>query len=285
MDLSVIVAAHNEEALLPQQLDALVAQQWDGAWEVVVVDNRSTDGTADVVGRYSARHPNVRLVPATEGAGQSHAMNVGVASTTAPWLAFCDADDVVAPGWVAAIASGLQEHEVVTGPSELERLNPPWLVDVRGRSIEQPVGTFAGIFPCIRGADWGCRRETWEAIGGMNEEYQAGQDIDLSLRCWLAGVDIVGIPGALVHYRYRTSSAGLWRQGYAYGLHRPIIARRLRDLGLPRPPRLSGWKSWALLVVTLPAVVTRRGRARWIWVAANRSGQVVGSLRQRTIMV
>lgn len=285
MDLSVIICAHNEEQHLRAQLAALLSQDWDGEWEVLVVDNRSTDSTARIVAEVASRDPRFRLVSADERPGQSYGMNLGAAATRADRLAFCDADDVVAPGWVAAIARGLALHDVVTGPHELDRLNPGWLASSRGRSIEQPLGTFYGIFPCIRGAGWGIRRSVWERLGGMNEEYSAGQDIDFSRRCWLAGVDIVGLPDAVVHYRYRDNPKALWRQGFAYGLFRPRIARMLVQDGKPRPPRFAGWKSWLTLVTRLPTLATHEGRAVWVWIAANRLGQVAGSVREHTMML
>jgi glycosyltransferase involved in cell wall biosynthesis len=284
-DLSVVVCAHNEQRHLAEQLAALTGQQWEGDWEVIVVDNRSTDRTRDIVIDWAVQDPRLRLVRADDRAGQSYAMNVGVAQARADRIAFCDADDVVAQGWVAAMADGLSRHQVVTGPSELDRLNPSWLADSRGRTIEQPLGSFSGIFPCIRGADWGVRREVYERLGGMSEHYRAGQDIDFSLRCWLAGVEIVGLPGAVVHYRYRQAPRELWRQGYTYGYSRPVIARLLKQHGLARPAPLGGWKSWVLLVTTLPSVVTKHGRSRWMWVAGNRMGQLVGSVRERTVML
>jgi glycosyltransferase involved in cell wall biosynthesis len=285
VDLSVIVCAHNEERHLGQQLDALVAQEWAGDWEVIVVDNRSTDGTAEVAAAVAAHHTRVRVVDAAERAGQSYGMNVGARAARAPLLAFCDADDVVAPGWVAALAEGLQSHDVVTGPHELDLLNPRWLADSRGRSIEAPVGSFFGIFPCIRGAGWGVRRDVWERLGGMSEDYAAAQDIEFSLRCWLEGVEIVGIPNAVLHYRYRDTTRGLWRQGFSYGANRPRIARQLVLAHRTRPARFAGWRTWATLVLRLPTLVTHEGRSTWVWMAGNRLGQVVGSVRERTLML
>lgn len=285
MDLSVIICAHNEERHLPEQLDALLDQEFTGEWEVIVVDNRSTDDTASVAAAYGSRDPRCRTVSAMERPGKGYAMLVGVSVARSDQLAFCDADDIVAPGWVAAIAAGLAKHEVVTGPHELDVLNPRWLADTRGRSIEAPLGTFFGIFPCIRGAGWGVRRSTWERLGGLDEDLVAAEDLEFSLRCWLSGVDIVGIPEAVVHYRYRSAPRDLWRQGFAYGSNRPRLARMLVAAGRPRPPRFAGWKAWALLVLRLPRLVTAEGRAAWVWIAANRSGQVVGSLRERTMMI
>lgn len=146
MDVSVIICAHNEERYLPAQLRALRSQEWDGEWEVVVVDNRSSDTTAEIVAAQAAQDSRFRLVRAEDRAGQSYAMNVGGRATRSKWLAFCDADDVVGAGWLAAIAVGLEQHEVVTGPHELDLLNPRWLADSRGRSGELPIGSFFGIF-------------------------------------------------------------------------------------------------------------------------------------------
>ncbi len=281
----MVIPARNEETHLGAQLDALLRQEWDGEWEVLVVDNGSTDSTAAVVQRRAAASPRVRYLLAAERADQSFAANTGVAATSADAVVFCDGDDIVADGWLAAIAHGLAEHDVVTGPNELDLLNPPWLAASRGRSADAAVGSFSDIFPCVRGNNYGVRSRVWTEVGPLNEGFFPVADMEFSLRCWLHGIDIVGAPGAVVHYRYRESARDLWRQGFAYGSHRPVIARLLREAGKPRPPRFGGWKSWVLLAITAPAIVTRSGRARWLWGAGNRFGQVIGSVRYRTLMI
>jgi glycosyltransferase involved in cell wall biosynthesis len=285
MDLSVIIPAHNEENHLATQLDALLAQKWDGEWEAIVVDNRSTDNTAAIVEAYALRDDRVRLVYAGDKADKSYALNVGVSHAAAHALAFCDADDVVAEGWLEAIAAGLDQNQVVTGPNELDLLNDPWLAESRGRSIEQPCGSFFGIFPTIRGNNFGVTRSAWKTLEGMNEAFHPVEDLEFSLRCWLRDIEVSGLPDAIVHYRYRSTARVLWRQGFAYGSHRPAIAHLLKATGNPTPPKFSGWKSWIMLVVTAPKLVTRRGRATWLWIAGNRAGQVVGSCRYRTLML
>ena len=281
----MIVPAHNEERHLGEQLNALLAQPWPGDWEVIVVDNRSTDGTAELVERYAILDSRVSLVRADERADKSYAMNVAVGHASADVIAFCDADDVVAQGWLEAMAQGLAHGEVVTGPNELDALNPAWLAESRGRSSDEPTGTFFGIFPFVRGNNFGVRKATWFLLDGMSEAYHPVEDIEFSLRCWLNDIEVVGLPTAVVHYRYRSAARVLWRQGFAYGSHRPVIARLLKEAGKPTPPRFSGWKSWIMLVVRLPSLVTRSGRATWVWIAANRFGQVVGSVRYRVVML
>lgn len=285
VDISVVVCAHNEERHLPAQLDALLAQTSNRTWELIVVDNRSTDGTATVVANRANIDPRVRLVAADERPDKSYAMHVGVDAASGDLIAFCDADDVVAAGWLDAIADGLMTHDVVTGPHELDTLNPGPLAASRGRSMEQPAGSFYGIFPTIRGASWGIRRAVWSELGGMDEGYHPVEDLEFSWRCWDNGIGVVGLPGACIHYRYRSSARTLWRQGFAYGSHRPMIARLVNRSGRARVPRLAGWKSWIRLVLTVPTLLVSSRRAPWVWSAANRCGQVVGSLKYRTLML
>ena len=153
------------------------------------------------------------------------------------------------------------------GPNELHELNPPWLASSRGESGDDPVGMFHGLFPTIRGNNYAMRRSVLDEVGPLAEGYFPVEDVEFSLRCWLRGIDIVGLPDAVVHYRYRESMRDLWRQGLAYGSHRPIIARLLREAGRPTPPPFVGWKSWVTLVLWLPQLRSRRaecaGRGCW----------------------
>lgn len=283
MDLSVVIPAKNVAATLPEQLDALLAQEWDGEWEVIVVDNGSTDVTAEVARGYALRDHRVRLVSAAAGRGVSYVRNAGFEAAAAEKIAICDGDDIVGPGWLAAMGESLRSHECVTGPIEVARLNPAWLLKTRGMFEVDKPRTFHGVFPAISGGNVGLHRSLWEKVGRFDETVFGIEDVEFSLRLFKLGVPIKWEPGALVHYRYRTEARALWRQGRFYGACRPYVCRRLRDDGLPTPSRIAGWKSWVMLLVWLPRLVTRRGRASWLWVAGNRFGQVEGCVRNRVL--
>src|SRR5262245_52337279 len=126
--LSVIIPARNVADTLRVQLDALAAQAWEPGFEVVVVDNGSTDETPKIVAEYAARDARFRLVDAPHGSGVSFVRNRGIEAANAPAIAICDGDDIVGPAWVAAMGDALVTHEVVTGPIEVDTLNPAWLV-------------------------------------------------------------------------------------------------------------------------------------------------------------
>jgi glycosyltransferase involved in cell wall biosynthesis len=285
-ELTVVIPARNEERMLPAQLEALLTQNWSGNWEVVVADNGSTDGTADIVRRYAQAGSRVRIVDARERHGVNYSRNAGVLAGQGRSVAFCDADDVVGTGWVAAVGEALRRHEFVTGPLELDELNPAWLAATRGRGDERGLATFYNIFPYPHGNNFGLQRSVWEQLGRFDENFpSAAEDAEFGLRAWRAGVALHFVEAAVVHYRYRAKPRELWRQGTAYGQSRPLIRRRLKELGAPAPNPAAGWRSWLWLAWHLPSLRSAEGRAAWVWVAANRVGHVKGSLRHRCLLV
>jgi len=283
MKLSVIVAAHNEERHLGAQLEALHSQDDDGDWDVIVIDNNSTDSTAEIVESVAAQWPRLRLVSASERSDRSYAWNVGLAQSDAEGFVFTDADDVVTSGWLRAARTGLAEEQLITGPLDVWSLNPPALAQSRGQSAEHPVGSFEGLFPVVRGANFAMRRSLWDQLGPFPEGAYPLDDTDLSFRARRLGVAVVGCPDMVIQYRYRGTSAELWRQGTSYGRSRCQFVRKLIDSGEPRPPRFAGWKSWLHLVVTVPRLADADRRPAWVWNAANRFGQLRGSIEQRLV--
>jgi glycosyltransferase involved in cell wall biosynthesis len=282
LDLSVIIPARDVATTLPEQLDALLGQEWNGTWEIVVVDNGSTDATRDIACEYASRS-RVRLVSA-EPPGLSVARNFGIRSARSDAIAICDGDDVVGPRWVSAMGDALRQGaDVVTGPLDLNRLNPPWLANTRGDARRDGPVTFHGTFPMIPGGNVGLQRAVWSSIGGFDETVVGMEDAEFSLRLWLAGVDVRWICDALVHYRYRGVAADLWRQGRQYGACRPLLCRRIAEAGRRPPSRIAGWRSWMWLLINVPRLATRQGRAAWLWVAGNRYGQLEGVIRHRAL--
>ena len=287
IELSVVIPAHNEAAVITHQLDALAAQSWDGSWDVIVVDNCSTDDTAAIVTAYSQTHPQFRVVPASARKGLNYARNAGIAASTGRSFALVDADDIVSPGWLAAMGSALRDHELVTGPLELDRLNPPALAGSRGRRDEQDAPSFCGIFESAHGNNIGVRRAAYNRIGAFDEDPRllGCEDMEFSMRAWIDGIVLFFATDAVVHYRYRTDPRVLWQQGRRYGKSRPMLVRKLRAAGRPRPSRFAGWRSWVWLVVHLPDLRISERRAAWVWVAGNRLGQLEGSIRYRCLFI
>ena len=217
--LSVVIACRNAEATLGVQLEALAREPRHAEWDVVLCDNGSTDSTLTIAQRYRRLLPNLRVVSADERPGPAHARNVGAASTEAPWLAFVDADDEIAPGWVTAMRSALDGHAFVAGRFEGTRLNSAAVV--RSRPLQQADGLQdCGIGPRLPHAgagNMGIHREVFDAVGGFDAELGCLEDTDFCWRVQLSGVPLVFWPDAVVHVRLRSTMRRMWGQGRAYG--------------------------------------------------------------------
>lgn len=280
--ISVVIPAHNAAATLDEQLDAVLAQEYPDPFEVIVVNNRSTDHTAAVVARRHATDPRVRLIDAPRGAGPSYARNTGILAARAEAIACCDADDVVAPGWLAAIGAALAQHPAVAGVLEVDRLNDPTTVAGRGTTLMGKAGSFEGV-TFAHGCNMGMRRDPFLAVGGLDERLRAGEEIDLAIR-WLAdGITVQEVPQAVVHYRYRTDERDQWNQAFEGGRVKPHLCRALRRAGRPSPGRLAGWRNWLWLIRHMGARRDPAVRVRFRWILAGRCGQLAGCVRHRTL--
>lgn len=170
--LSIIVPAHNEEALLGATLDALraaVAEIGEPA-EVVVVDDASTDNTADI-----ARARGATVVP-VQVRQIAAARNAGARAARGDLLVFVDADTIVPPGILRAAVQAMRDGAVGGGAGvEFEPAAPPWahravrLV----RWILRSAGWAAGCFLFVRG-------DVFRRAGGFDERYFASEEIHLS---------------------------------------------------------------------------------------------------------
>jgi glycosyltransferase involved in cell wall biosynthesis len=279
-ELSVVIPARDAAATIDAQLEALLGEDWSRPWELVVADNGSRDATRAIVGRYAARDHRVRLVDASDRPGVAHCRNVGLASARAGAIAMCDADDVVGRGWVRAMATALGEHEFVTGPLDVDELNPAWVADVRGRAITAGPGDFRGVFPFAHSCNLGVRKAVVERWGGFDERLDTGEDVELSFRLWRAGVALTYEPGAVVHYRYRLTLGGLWDQARRHARVGPWLERHVRAAGVAVPPT-GEWRRWLWLLRHAGLLTSRAGRAHWVSVAGGRVGRLEGRWRVR----
>lgn len=284
VELTVVIPARNAAVTIHAQLEALSAQTWsDGSWEVLVVDNRSTDDTAAIVERFAAADGRFFLVDAVDGSGAAYARNVGTRSTSAPLVAFCDADDIVGDEWVSAMGDALRSDPFVTGPIDIERLNPPWLAGSQSSALLQSRSVFEGIFPFASSCNFGARRSDLVALGGFDESFETGEDLELSMRIWMAGISLRFEPTASIHYRFRPTLAASFHRACAYGAVRPRLGDELRSAGRAAPSRLMGIKNWIWLARHVAMLRNRPGQARWLWVAGTRVGNIVGSVRTRSL--
>ena len=109
-DVSVVIGTYNRCQLLPGAIKSLLAQQSEGVrFEIIVVDNNSTDETREVVNFFRQSDPPMRYVFEPQQ-GISHARNAGVIHSRSPIVAFTDDDIRVAPDWISTIKKTFDAH-------------------------------------------------------------------------------------------------------------------------------------------------------------------------------
>jgi GT2 family glycosyltransferase len=279
--LSVVVPVRGRPELLVEQLEALSAQVGADPWELIVADDSDPgdDSIADVLARFEGRIPGLRRVPAG-GQGAAHARNVGAAFAAGDKLGFLDADDVAAPGWVAALSAALDEHEVVASRWEFELLNPPEVLASRAPAQVDGLQRYTrpAYLDHAGGCGLGIRRELFEAMSGFDESWPLLEDTDLCWRLQLAGHRIAFAPDAVVHIRFRSGAASFW-QAYGYGFYNVRLYKEYVPRGMPRLGPLKSLRSLWGLVLTAPEALRKGSRARYMRRLGFRLGRLAGSFR------
>jgi GT2 family glycosyltransferase len=214
MTISVVIATCNRERLLSECLEHLARQAFEPGDEVIVVDNRSTDRTGDVIDRHARRFP-VPLRHLYEGQpGKSRALARALAVARGGVLAFTDDDVNVGPSWIAQVRRAMADDAIalVGGPvaPRWERRPPRWLrLDVAlGGSLAAPLAIVdygPDIAPLGRrtaiGANLVVRRSVFDLVGGfaphlgkLQGTLLSAEDHDLCERVYRAGLRSLYIP-------------------------------------------------------------------------------------------
>lgn len=292
IELSVVIPCLDAAETIATQLDALCDQHWPHPWEVVVSDNGSTDASPEVVHRYESRLPQVRVVDSSGRRRQSHALNVGVRAAAGRALAFCDADDEVAPGWVAAMGDALAEHDFVAGQPCFDRFNTREEAEYCSRLWERGLYT-RQFLPHAGAGNIGIRRAVHDAIGGFDENLPRFADGDYSWRLQLAGYTIHYEPRARYQYRIARVSPSLrnlFRRGWTAPAADYWTYKKYRSIGVTKDMIVPSSRTMKKSLVRSASHVRAMPRAfagaflrrdsrvirRWIEGLATVSGEVFG---------
>jgi len=263
MKVSVVIPCFQEEKTIRPCLESLLALDYADDYEILVVENGSTDRTADIVRDIQRRSPLVRLIDEAKR-GTAAARNTGVRGARFDHIAFVDADCTVPPDWLSLLARSFDAAKSTAGD----------LVAVGGRNIAPPqaapfvkaieiaLDSFAGSFNRVQGrqlrrpafvsslslANAFFGRESILAVGGFDESLRSeAEDADLNFRLAEAGGKFLYVPDSYVWHNMRSSPKSWFRNMFRYGKGRARLLKRHRGMRHP---------VFLLPVVFLPAMLS-----------------------------
>lgn len=265
-EISVVIVNWNRRALLERCLESLTRQAFTD-FELMVVDNGSTDGSPGIVRRFSL--PAVRLIRNEENQGFARAVNQGIRQARGRIIALVNNDVLLDPLWLLEIQRGMAtDPRVGMCASKILLADHAGRIDKVGHVIyadgqnygrghnEQDRGQYdrAEEVLCPDGAAGAYRAKVFADVGWLDEDFFAyADDADLGLRAQLAGWKCLYIPTAIAHHGH-SSTLGAYSPPKIFLVERNRIWLALKIFPwswIARAPFYSAarylWHFWALL--------------------------------------
>ena len=266
MRVSVAIPCYNGATYLAQTIESLLVQSYP-ADEILVIDDGSTDGSAEIIRRYP-----VRLVQHEQNKGLAAARNTAIATTTGDVLAFIDVDAFADPDWLKVLLGGYDDPQVGGVGGQGVESNIRSLAD-RWRQVHanQSYGNVPKDVEYLYGLCMSFRLSALRGVGGFNVAFRTnGEDVDIGLRLNARGFRLRYLPDAKVYHQRTDDELSLRHTMEAWcvaayhakyvnrhhpwrvfaGTLRRIVADPLSDLLIERDPALArlSWRiGWAKL--------------------------------------
>ncbi|HEY9660089.1 MAG TPA: glycosyltransferase family A protein [Allocoleopsis sp.] len=235
--ISILLPAYNASHYIADAIDSILHQTFP-SFELIVIDDGSTDDTVSLVQRFVEQDARVRLLSSLHG-GLSRALNLGIEAAQYPWIARMDADDIAlpqrlerqmaavaaAPGVVAwgSYAYHMNSHGKTLG---MARVGPTTEQDFY--RLRQAGHLVQLIHPTVL-----LKREVLLQVGGYKPEFEPVEELELFDRMAAYGPTLT-IPEPLLRYRVHAQSVSMQRFFYQRVLMRYVVARyRARLAGQP----------------------------------------------------
>jgi glycosyltransferase involved in cell wall biosynthesis len=252
--ISVVVCTHNGARTLPQCLERVGSLTYPN-YEVIVVDDGSTDSSAEIARRY-----DISLLK-SDHKGLSAARNVGIAQASGEIVAFLDDDAYPDQDWLHYVALAFEDgcHAGIGGPN----LPPPEDGRVAECVAEAPGAPIHVLISDreaehVPGCNMAFRKAALEAVGGFDERFHtAGDDVDLCWRLQDAGETLGFSAGAVVTHRRRDTVRRYLKQQFGYGKAEALLEQKW-----PSRHNRAGYLRWSGRIYDGATLDAGRRRAR-----------------------
>ena len=226
--VSVVVPVYNGADTIAACLESLLNQTYPAdAYEIIVVENGSTDATSAIVEMYP-----VRLLHSKER-GPAPARNLGLARSEADIAAFTDADCVADPDWLSTLVQPYTDVDIggvggaILAYAHAERTTVETFSEEQSPLVNFMSGGARSedeFLPHLYTANASYRRRLLNEVGGFNPSLVTAEDVDLSWRVQLQkGAKLDYVPEAIIYHHHRSTRTGLARQYRQYGFGEVLL--------------------------------------------------------------
>jgi GT2 family glycosyltransferase len=227
--VTVVLPSHNEGDFVRMTVEGILSQTDYPNYQIVIVDDASTDGSCDNLAGHSACK-----VVKTGGLGVAGARNFGAHVARGEILVFLDAHCLVSGNWLTRMVDALMLQQVgVVGPcftrlgeSEPKAAGMTWIDDALQTAWGYPRNSIEPYHvPFVPGGCQAFRKSVFSAIGGYEPGFKRWgyEDIEICLRLWLLGYEVVVDPQITIGHHFRTAAAfEMQQQDLAFNLMRMV---------------------------------------------------------------
>lgn len=262
IDISVIIPTHNRSDALNLTIENLAKQDFSGLWEVIVVNNNSTDNTDEIVNEWKKRFPVELTLLHEPKPGPAAARNAGASIARGGYLLFMDNDVLAGPGLLSKHYEALIRNPDCWIVGQFQNL-PEQEATPFGRYRKALFPLLDSGVPCqvdyITGQGTSMPRRDFESLNGFDQAFAvaSGEDRELALRAIKAGVRILFVPQIVAFHNDWAGSAirDYCRRQRIYSQTEPFFGMKWGDANPRR----------ALYAENFPASFARDGFRLYVW--------------------
>ena len=202
--VSIIIVNHNGKTLLEKCLESLFKVNYEN-FEVILVDNNSTDDTVEFV---TKNHPSIILLKLNSNKGFAEPNNIGSKIATGKYLLFLNNDTIVTPSFISEMVSVIENDNKIAICQSL-LLKPDESVDSSGDFIDHLGVVYNSTkktdnireISSARGASMLIHKKIFDILEGFDEKfYVSFEDVDLGWRTWMIGYKVILTPKSIVYH-------------------------------------------------------------------------------------
>ncbi len=265
--ITVVTPSYNQANYLPETIESILNQGYPNL-DYIVIDGGSSDGSADIIRRYSS---HLTYWVSEKDAGQSHAIMKGFHKGTGELFAWVNSDDILLPGCLQAVADCyLREHRPDIIHTNIVYMDSESRVS---RCIRTPRqrhffffrGVWCGYAPSVF-----FKSALFEEVGGLCEDYRLSMDLDIWLRMMQRGAQVAHIPRYLGAFRWHDQAKTVCSLETRAGTENPETVKILGErLSTSSPAWRDFWrcvfKGYKVLTLDLLRAHLDLRRMRQLW--------------------